>query len=402
MWRRFGHVAFAVLVAVAVTLEAVPLAYLTWVLLGRLMGSSDGPRPGVVLLGAIASVALALVMITVYLLAYQHVSGHREAMLAERRRRWVVRWLQVLYRSEQPPGAPLGRDALEALLDVRETVRGTEADRVTELLSRYDVGTALERGARSGWVSSRLEALDGLARARMPEAMPTLVAAIEDPERAIRVAAARAAARTLAAIEGPLARERAARTVIDALERRRLPFGVVEEMLLLADEGAPSLVGGLLLREGAPVSSLRAALDAVARLQLLVFAEEAVRFLDHADPEVRAAALRAVARTGLLPQAAHASVLAALGDEIEFIRIHATSAARLLPRERALAALWERLGDSSWWVRGSAAEALAALGPTGLAELGRAAETHPDRYARDMAAQALRDRVSALVEAVSG
>jgi len=399
VWRRFGDVAFATLVAVAVTLEAIPLAYLTWVLLGRFVGSSGGPRPEVVLLGAIASAALGLVMITVYLLAYQHVSERRVAMLAERRRHWVVRWLEVLYRSESPPDAPLGRDALEALLDVRETVRGTEADRVTELLTRYGVGPALEREARSGRVSSRL---DGLARARMPDAIHTLVAAIEDPERAVRVAAARAAARTLAAIEDPPARERAARTVVDALERRPLPFGVVEEMLLLADEGAPSLVGSLLLRESAPVSSLRAALDAVGRLQLLEFAEESVRFLDHIDPEVRAAALRAVARTGLLPPAAHASVLVALEDEVEFIRIHATSAARLLPRERAFAALWERLGDSSWWVRGSAAEALAALGPAGLAELGRAAETHPDRYARDMAAQALRDRVSVLVEAVAG
>jgi HEAT repeat protein len=356
----------------------------------------------VVLLGAIASAALALVMITVYLLAYQHVSERREAVLAERRRHWVVRWLEVLYRSEPPPAAPLGRDALGALLDVRETVRGTEADRVTELLTRYGVGPALERGARSGRVSSRLESLDGLARARMPDAIATLVAAMADPERAIRVAAARAAARTLAGIEEPSARRAAARAVVEALERRSLPFGVVEEMLLLADEGAPSLIDELLLYEHAPIPSLRAALDAVGRLQLLEFAEETVRFLDHTDPELRAAALRALARTGLLPPAAHASVLVALEDEVEFVRIHATSAARLLPRDRALVALWERLGDPSWWVRGSAAEALAALGPAGLAELGRAADTHPDRYARDMAAQALRDRTSVLVEAVAG
>ncbi|HZD16815.1 MAG TPA: HEAT repeat domain-containing protein, partial [Actinomycetota bacterium] len=258
-----------------------------------------------------------------------------------------------------------------------------------------------ERRALSGSVPSRLEALDGLARSRIPSAMPTLIARIEDPERVIQVAAARAAARTLAMVEDPVAREETARALVGAVERARLPFGVLEEMLLLADDGAPSLVGGLLFREGAPAPSLRAALDAVARLQLLVFAEEVARFLSHPDPEVRAAALRAVARTGLLPPYARLSVLAALQDEVEFIRIHATSAARLLPSDQALETLWARLGDRSWWVRRSASEALASLGRAGLAQLGRAARSHPDRYARDMAAQALRDRVPDLVDAVT-
>lgn len=402
MWRRFGDVAFATVVAVAVTLEAIPLAYLTWVLLGRLVSSNEAPRVGALMLGALASTGFALVMLTVYVLAYQHVSERRAVAHAERRRRWVVRWLDVLYGPDLEPAAPLEREAIEALLDVRDTLRGTEAARVEELLARYRVSPELERRAGSRRVSVRLEALDGLSRARAPEAMPTLVGAISDPERIVQVAAARAAARTLAAIGDPVGRDASARTVVDALDRRNLPFGVLEEVLLLADDGAPSLIAALLAREETSASSLRAALDAVGRLKLLAFAEAVVRFLPHPDTEVRAAALRAVVRTGLLPPWAHADVLAALQDDVEFIRIHAASAARLLPRDQALEALWERLGDPSWWVRRSASEAMASLGRAGLAELGRAADTHPDRYARDMAGQALRDRVSELVEAVAG
>jgi len=402
MWRRFGDVAFAVLVVVVVTFEAIPLAFLTWLLLGRLVGSAGGPPLVAVLLGALASAALALVTITVYLLAYQHVSERRAAERARRRREWVGRWLRVLYAFEPPPEAPLDRDAVDALLDVRDTLRGAEADRVTTLLANAGVVAVLERRARSGRTPSRLEALNALARSRIASTMPTLLAAVGDPQRVVQVAAARAAARTLATIDEPSAREEAASDLIDVVARRNLPFGVQEEMLLLADDAAPSLVGALLGREDPPVSSLRAALDAVARLQLLVFGEEVVRHLGHDDPEVRAAALRAAARTGLLPPSAHAAVLAALEDPVEFVRIHATAAARLLPRERALGELWERLGDRSWWVRRQAAESLAAMGRAGLDQLGRAASAHPDRYARDMAAQALRDRLVEVVEAVSG
>jgi HEAT repeat protein len=147
---------------------------------------------------------------------------------------------------------------------------------------------------------------------------------------------------------------------------------------------------------------LCAALDAVARLQLLVFGEESARFLDHPDPEVRAAALRAVAKVGLLPSSAYQAVLEACRDEVDFVRIHAVAAARLLPHDRATAALWDGLGDRSWWVRRSAADAMAALGPAGLGELGHAATAHPDRYARDIAAQTLRDRVPDVVQAVAG
>jgi HEAT repeat protein len=64
--------------------------------------------------------------------------------------------------------------------------------------------------------------------------------------------------------------------------------------------------------------------------------------------------------------------------------------------------LSDRLGDRSWWVRRAAADALVALGPAGLAQLGRAARAHPDRFARDIAEQALRDHVPNLVQAVVG
>jgi HEAT repeat protein len=400
MWRRYGDVAFAVVVAVAVTLEGAGQSVLLWTLLRRL-GGSAGPGPDLVVMGAIASTAVGLLLVTVYVLAYRGVSERRESVAAERRERWVQRWLRVLYDGDAPPDSPVDGDAVDALLDLRDTVRGTDAARVDDLLRRYGVSAALAREARSARVPTRLEAIDALSRGRFPDAMPALLAGLSDGERAVRVAAARAAARTLAVIDDGSDRDRAARDVVTALEGARLPLGIVEEMLLLAEDSAPALVVGL-LRDRAPSTSLRAALDAVARLKLLAVGVGAARFLAHPDPEVRAAALRAIAGVGLLPPGDRPPVLAALRDEVDFVRIHATAAATLLPRDEAVPALWDRLGDRSWWVRRAAADAMAGLGPAGLGELGRAALVHPDRYARDMAAQTLRDRVPDLVEAVAG
>ncbi|MGZ8626427.1 MAG: hypothetical protein ACXWXK_07130, partial [Actinomycetota bacterium] len=191
MWRRFGDVAFAAVVAVAVSLEAIPLAYMTLVLIGRSLGSSSGPRPVPIALGVTVTTALGLAVVTTYLLGYQFVSERRGAAIAERRRRWVARWLEVLFHDAPRPDGPLGRDASGALLDLRETMRGDAGDRVAELLKHYDVAGVLAREARSRRVATQLEALDALSLARAAEALPTLLIGIGDPERAVRVASAR-------------------------------------------------------------------------------------------------------------------------------------------------------------------------------------------------------------------
>jgi HEAT repeat protein len=402
MWRRSGDVAFATVFALAIAIEAVPLGYLTWTLLGRIGGErTDGPLV-TILVGVVVSATLALVIVMAYVLAYQYASARLEAALAERRRTWVTRWLRVLDGSEPEPPGPLRREAIEALVGLREVLRGGQSDRVAGLLESYGAADAYKRAASAGRVPTRLEAIEALASARVPSTLPALVRAVSDPQPVVRVAAARAAARTLASVEDAAARELGAAALARALERGHLPVGIVEEVLVLAEMAAALIVSDLLLRDGVPPATLRAALDGVGRLQLLVFAEEVARFLTHPDAEVRAAALRTTGRLGFLAETSRSAVIAALEAEEDFIRIHAASAARLLPRAQALSLLAESLGDPSWWVRRAAADAMASLGKFGLAELGRVARQHPDRFARDIAEQALRERVPALVQAVAG
>ena len=402
MWRRYGDVTFAAVFAVVVSLEAVPLGFLTWTLASRLVGGSDGARLATILLGAVGSTAAALVLLTTYVLTYQHVSTRHERVQGERRRAWVARWLRVLDGSDVAPVGTLKPEAVDALLALRETLRGSDSSRVAELLERHGAVVTLERTAGHGRTRRRLDAIVALSNARISSSFPTLVTGVADTNQIISVASARAAARTLARIEDLFDRDRASAALARAVDAAQLPYGIVEEVVVLAEDAAQSLIHALLIRDRPRTSTVRAAIDGIGRLQLLVFAEEVVRFLSDPDVEVRAAALRAVGRLGFLPQAAHGVVIAALTDDVDFIRIHAAAAARLLPRPQALAFLNERLGDRSWWVRRAAADTLVTLGPAGLAELGRVVRAHPDRFARDIAEQALRDHVPTLVQAVVG
>jgi HEAT repeat protein len=402
VWRRYGEVAFATVFAVAISLEAIPLGVLTWSLASRLVSGRGGPGVAQLAIGAVGSAAVALLLLTSYVLAYQHLSTRHERLAAERRHAWVVRWLRVLDGTEPAPSGHLDRAAVEALVSLRETMRGRDSDLAAELLERHGAVARLERSARRGRLATRLDAITALSNARIPRALATLVDAVGDPNRTVAVAAARAAARTLARTDDLFDRDRGAAALARAMERAALPYGVLEEVIVLSEEAAPSLVDEMLFARSPTAASLRAALDGIGRLKLLVYGEEVLRHLTNGDDEVRAAALRTVSRLGFLPEPSRGAVLAALGDDVDFIRIHAAAAARLLPRPQALAGLSARLGDRSWWVRRAAADSLVALGHRGLAALGEAARSHPDPFGRDMAAQALRDHVPTLVKAVVG
>jgi HEAT repeat protein len=80
-----------------------------------------------------------------------------------------------------------------------------------------------------------------------------------------------------------------------------------------------------------------------------------------------------------------------LSDREDIVRTQAARAAYLLPADEAVPALVALLGDQSWWVRRAAGNSLHRVPTAGTAALIRASRDHPDRFARDMAAQVLRD-----------
>jgi HEAT repeat protein len=429
MWRRYGDDLYALLVLVVFSLEALTLGFLTWSFaVGAARALSAGDLT-TILVAAVALTALLLVTVGSYILGYHVVSTRRERGHLERLETWTSRWIEVLFQDQPPPGAPLPSEAVESLLDLREILTGKEGDRVERLVRRYRIGQRLlERteavdASRRGLgrvvaslryrkLSARLEALEALSKARLALSVDPLLNLLQDREPSIRLMAIRSLARSLARMRGGRARDRAGRLFAEAVLTADLPPGVVEEALLLLEDAAPRVIG-LLLAAAQPkpkgVSARKAAallqsrsedhqlglvakaMDAVGRLKLLELAEDVAAHVGHTDPELRSAALRTLGRLGILPEGSEGGVAAALHDEVEHVRVQAARTAVLLAPEIARPALWDLLGDDSWWVRRAAANALFRLGPEGPAALEEAGRTHPDRYARQMALQVLLD-----------
>jgi HEAT repeat protein len=391
MWRRFGDVTFALIVLSIITVEALPLALLMWRMASQVSGRRSSPGTEGQLLITVSVAALGLLLVTIYVLGYHSASARHETAGAARREAWTKRWIDVLFGQESRPPSPLPKEGVDALLDLREVLKGEEGNRLERLAEQYELGRMLIRKLASHRVSVRLDALEALARFRLPDAFTAITERLTDPVATVRLAAARAGARTLAVISDPHRRDAAAASLSEALKRSGLPVGAVEEALLLSQESAPAIILHVLAQDDPSPGAVRAALDTIGRLGLLTFADEAGRFSRDADPEIRAACFRSLGRLGYLPDHVETALTAALEDEVEFVRVEATRAGRFLDKAQALTALEIRLGDSSWWVRLAAAECLLSMGSPGIDTLRDVATHHPDSFARDMAVQAMLD-----------
>ncbi|HZB03661.1 MAG TPA: HEAT repeat domain-containing protein [Actinomycetota bacterium] len=419
MWRKYGDDLYAAVVLAVFSIEAVTLGALTWIFVLRLADDLGAGEVGAFLAGSLALTAAALLVIGVHILGYHVFSSRRERGWQQRLDSWTERWVGVLFDTELPPPSPLPREAVESLLDLRETLVGTEGERLEWLMRRYGLAEELLHRSRavdgprpSGLVapvrrrrlSSRLDALEALAKARVGEAIEPLIGLLGDREPAVRIMSLRSLARTLARVPEGAPREAAAERFAEVIVGTDLPSGAIEESLLLLEATGPSVLGRLLSAAPVPAHGRQSAdvrlddarlakvLDAVGRLKVLPLVDQVAPFCGHPNPEVRAAALRALGMIGILPPGTEQAAAAALIDPVEYVRIQATRTASLLPRVGAEQALWTRLADESWWVRRAAAQTLLGLGADGPSLLERAGREHDDRYARHMAVQVLLDR----------
>jgi HEAT repeat protein len=419
MWRKYGDDLYAAVVLAVFSIEAVTLGALTWIFVLRLADDLGAGDVDAFLAGSVALTAAALLVIGVHILGYHVFSSRRERGWQQRLDSWTERWVGVLFDTELPPPSPLPREAVESLLDLRETLVGTEGERLEWLMRRYGLAEELLHRSRavdgprpSGLVapvrrrrlSSRLDALEALAKARVGEAIEPLIGLLGDREPAVRIMSLRSLARTLARVPEGAPREAAAERFAEVIVGTDLPSGAIEESLLLLEATGPSVLGRLLSAAPVPAHGRQSAdvrlddarlakvLDAVGRLKVLPLVDQVAPFCGHPNPEVRAAALRALGMIGILPPGTEQAAAAALIDPVEYVRIQATRTASLLPRVGAEQALWTRLADESWWVRRAAAQTLLGLGADGPSLLERAGREHDDRYARHMAVQVLLDR----------
>jgi hypothetical protein len=387
MWRRSGESVFGALVLLVLVVEAALLAYLTRGFALRLIGAIPALQLEATVSWAVSTTALLLMVLVVYVIGYHHLSRVWYRRDLGQLQTWGETWVKVLHGDAPLPKGRLSPTAADALLALREIVDGEEGARLQEVLRDTGLAAELVKRLSSRFLVRRLVALEGLARARLPEAVDPLLACLDDKEPAARLLAARAVARTLGGLAlGQSDEGRISRFAV-CLRRVVLPKGVVDEVLLLLEGRAEPLIRDLLRDPPASAALRRAALEALGRLALLDLLPTAAPALTDSDGEVRAAALRAILRVGYISADLLPRVAALLRDPLEFVRLHAARTIALVPGKTALDALLECLGDPSWYVRRAAAEALAQRGSDGDAVLEEMSRTHPDRFAREMAAQ---------------
>jgi HEAT repeat protein len=397
MWRRYGDAVYTLMTLAIFGFETIALGALSLsFLLGGAAGIAETPIEGI-LLGVVISTGSALALIGLYLLSYHFVSAMRDRWHTDQVDKWTEWWVGLALADPTEASRPadadgrrrLPRVGVDSVLSLLEAVKGEEGDRLKEVLADHGVDRWFLRRARAGHLTARLDAIEGLGKARLPQTLDALLDLLQHAKPVVRRMAARAAAGTLAIMppepgpDGPHAR------FIDALRRADLQPGVVQESLLLLETRAGPILRELLAGPELSDTLRWVVLETIGRLGLADMAEEVAASGTHPDPELRAAAFRCLRRLATAPEGAQASLLDAIGDEVDFVRVQAAHAAAFLPAEAALPALEPKLQDPSWWVRRAAAASIARLGEIGIATLKRAAQAHPDPPAREMAVQIL-------------
>ena len=395
MWRRYGDAFYTLLTLAVFGFETIALGGLSLsFLLGGATGIASTPVEGI-LLGVVISTASALALLGLYLLSYHFVSNLRDRWQIEQLDKWTEWWVGLALTG---PGEPvdagsgrrrLPRVAVDSVLSLLEAVKGEEGDRLKEALAGHGVDHWFLRRARAGHLTARLDAIEGLGKARLPQAFDPLLGLLHHAKPVVRRMSARAAAVTLAVLPPEPGPDSPHARFIQAIKHADLQPGVVQEALLLLETRAGPILRELLADPQLSDSLHWVALETVGRLGLADMADQVAASSDHPDPELRAATFRCLRRLGSVPETAEATLLHAVGDEVDFVRVQAAHAAAFVPAEAALPALEPRLEDASWWVRRAAAASLARLGELGVATVKRAAESHPDKAAREMAVQIL-------------
>jgi len=168
--------------------------------------------------------------------------------------------------------------------------------------------------------------------------------------------------------------------------RRRTPRARLALLREFGRGAAPRLRAALERGIGEPRME-RAVIEALAGMGRRDAVHLIAGRLDHEWRDVRVAAARSLGRLGAT---AHRAALAArLRDPDWRVRSQAARALGRLRAEQAIPELRLAMRDASWWVRHHAAFALAAMGEAGAGALREVHAGDPDRFARDMAAEAL-------------
>jgi HEAT repeat protein len=313
----------------------------------------------------IAFVLLAAVLVLLLLLVLRRVQLARR----ERRRQGTERRVRPLAIAlvegediESSTVAP-GEQAVlaEVLGRYSRKLRGEAKGRIAAYFRDSAALAAARRDLRARRTWRRAAAAYRLGDMGCEEAAPELLAALEDPERDVRAAAARSL--------GRLGVTAAALPLVEVLVSRRVPNGVAGGALLeLGAEIRPELAT-IAAHPDPPVRA-----TAITLLGLVGDSGDApiaAKALGDPAADVRRAAAEALGRIGTFDD--EAALRAALYDRMHFVRAEAASALGVIDAPQALPQLVEIARSDRFRPARAAARAIARIDPATL----RAAAAEP-------------------------
>jgi len=314
---------------------------------------------------------------------------HRRRIKSHERRR--VAYLTLLSRQLAAPdrsvemGSSIAGDPafLDALIDIRTSVVGSESDELSWIVGRHGVmETYARRLERRFPVTPRLNAAVALAEVADESWAPLLMDHLGDREPEIRIQAARGLARVKWT------------PAIDAIVER---FGVEtpwvrtrfeDTLLTFGSKATWPLVAYVRVNHKFDSSGPAAAIRTIGRIGDRDAVQSLIAILQSSqDPEIQIAAIEALGILGV-PLAMPSLERTFLSDDWRLRAKTATALAMIAERE-AIPILTTGLEDPNWWVRRNSAAGLARH-REGIRNLHKAIQS-TDPFARDAAAEALAD-----------
>jgi HEAT repeat protein len=253
--------------------------------------------------------------------------------------------------------------AVEAIVELR----GRERQRVTTLLEDNAIVADTCEELGDGRVRTRRRAAELLGEIASAQSADALMLALLDPDRGVRMTAARALAE--------LADDRFLEPAIDVVEEgaEERPGAAVAALLAIGVRTPDSL--GSALREDRDPALRRLAFSVIAELRLAQYQPELRDALRGGDDELTARAARGLGAIGDMTAVDELLALVEDSSAAWFCRVVAAGALGAIGEPRAVPALETELEHGDWSMRVRAAEALSSLGEPGIEALRRAARS---------------------------
>ncbi|WP_271853242.1 HEAT repeat domain-containing protein [Planococcus maritimus] len=277
---------------------------------------------------------------------------------------------------QQLDASPDKQTVLERLLNhyVAVTKTGPTSDEITALAEQYLAQRYAKLLKQRNW-AMRMNTLYFIEDFRMASLIPQLKEKLQKHSKLDQET--QQLIRTLASLNEPVAiaalaefPEAPARLYIDVFKR-------LDELTKLDELDAA-------LDASASPALKHAAISYIGMAGIMLFLPRVEKELENENPEMRIQALKALLHLQYMNDPG--SLTPFFSSDSWQERMFASQIAGALQLSRYKERLSELLGDSVWWVRYSAAEALTQFSDGDIL-LSHLSTNHPDRYARDMANQ---------------